>query len=276
MNPAAGPFLVVVAMVLGFVLGSFFNVLIYRIPRHESIVWPGSHCPKCGRPIKAWENIPVLSFIFLRARCAGCGARISIMYPIVELCTAVAALVLYLLVIAPALSSPQTAGQVALVVLETAVLLLVIPVAVIDLFHLIIPDIITLPLLVLAVSLSFLPGGITPLQCGLGILAGGGSLFAVGLVGEYVFKKEAMGGGDIKLMAAVGAAFGWKIAILTIMFGAITGSLGGLAMIGFKKFARGYKIPFGPFLALGLWIAVLVGDKLVALYQTLLDKFIGS
>jgi leader peptidase (prepilin peptidase)/N-methyltransferase len=276
MTPIIDPFFVVIAVLVGFVLGSFFNVLIYRLPRHESIAWPGSHCPQCNRPIRAWENIPVVSFIFLGGKCAGCKARIPAFYPLVELCTAWAAYLLYLLLVSPAMSSPHSVFQVASLVLEIVILLLVIPLAVIDLFHFIIPDIVTLPLLLIAVTISFLPGGMTPLQCGLGILAGGGSLFAVGLIGEYVFKKgEAMGGGDIKLMALAGAAFGWKTAFLTIMFGAITGSIGGILMVAFKKFSKDHKIPFGPFLALGLWIAVLAGDRLLSLYQTLVDKLIG-
>jgi leader peptidase (prepilin peptidase)/N-methyltransferase len=276
MTSAIDLFYAVITVLVGFVLGSFFNVLIYRLPRHESVVWPGSHCPQCGRPIRAWENIPVVSFIFLRGRCAGCRACIPIFYPIVELCTAAAAFILYLFLVTPALISPPSAVQVAFLVLEILILLIVIPIAVIDLFHFIIPDSLTLPLLLCAVLYSFLPGGITPLQCGLGILAGGGSLFAVGLIGEYVFKKgESMGGGDIKLMALVGAAFGWKTAFLTIMFGAITGSVGGLIMIAFRKFSKDHKIPFGPFLALGLWIAVLGGNRLLSLYQTLVDRLIG-
>lgn len=276
MTSAIDPFFTVIAVLVGFVLGSFFNVLIYRLPRHESIVWPGSRCPQCGRPIRAWENIPVVSFIFLRGRCAGCAARIPIFYPVVELCTAAAAFVLFLFLVTPALISPPSAMQVGFLVLEVVILLIVIPIAVIDLFHFIIPDSLTLPLLLCAVLYSLLPGGITPLQCGLGILAGGGSLFAVGLIGEFVFKKgESMGGGDVKLMALAGAAFGWKTAFLTIMFGAITGSVGGLIMIAFRKFSKDHKIPFGPFLALGLWIAVLGGSRLLSLYQTLVDRLIG-
>jgi leader peptidase (prepilin peptidase) / N-methyltransferase len=276
MIPAIDPFFAVIAVLVGFVLGSFFNVLIYRLPRHESIVWPGSHCPQCGRPIRAWENIPVVSFIFLRGRCAGCAARIPIFYPIVELCTAASAFILFLFLVTPAMSSPLSAVQVAFLILEILILLIVIPIAVIDLFHFIIPDFLTLPMLLCAILYSFLPGGITPLQCGLGILAGGGSLFGVGLIGEYVFKKgESMGGGDVKLMALAGAAFGWKTAFLTIMFGAITGSVGGLIMIAFRKFSKDHKIPFGPFLALGLWVAVLGGNRLLSLYQTLVDRLIG-
>jgi leader peptidase (prepilin peptidase)/N-methyltransferase len=276
MTTAVEPFFTVLSILFGLVLGSFFNVLIHRLPRRESIVRPGSHCPRCGRPIRAWENIPVISYLVLRGKCAGCGAGIPVFYPIVELCTAGAAFILYVFFITPAIDSPPSAIQVTTIVLQLLILLLVIPVAVIDLFHFIIPDTITLPLLVVAVLSAFLPGGTTPLQCSLGILAGGGSLFAVGMIGEYVLKKgEAMGGGDIKLMALTGAVFGWKTALLTIMFGAIAGSVGGIVMIVFKTISKDHKIPFGPFLALGLWIAVLCGDGLISLYQTILDKFIG-
>jgi leader peptidase (prepilin peptidase)/N-methyltransferase len=270
------PFWAVISVLLGLVLGSFFNVLIYRLPRHESIATPGSHCPHCGRPVRPWENIPVASYLVLRGRCAGCGWRIPLSYPIVELMTGVAALLLYGLVVAPAIPAMHSCGLVVQICLTVLVLLLVIPLAIIDLFNFIIPDAITLPLLVCAALLSFLPGGITPLQCGLGILAGGGSLFVVGIAGEYIFKKdEVMGGGDIKLMALAGAVFGWQTAFLTIVMAAVIGSVGGILMIAFKKFAREHRIPFGPFLTLSLWIAVLWGDRIICLYFSFVDKAIG-
>jgi leader peptidase (prepilin peptidase)/N-methyltransferase len=187
--------------------------------------------------------------------------------------TGVAAFLLYACVVTPALPSIHSPGRIADAILAVTVLLVVIPIAVIDLFNLIIPDKLTLPLLGGAALLSFLPGGTTPLQCGLGILAGGGSLFLVGLVGEYAFKKgEAMGGGDVKLMALVGAVFGWKNAFLTIMLAAFIGSIGGFLMITLKRFAKGHKIPFGPFLSVSLWIAVLGGHRLVTFYFSLFDR----
>ena len=139
-----------------------------------------------------------------------------------------------------------------------------------------IPDSITLSGLVLGVLVSFLPGGITPLECLLGIVAGGGSLLVVGILGEWVFKRgEAMGGGDVKLMAFCGAVFGWKIALLTIVLASFIGATAGIGLILARVFPKDHKIPFGPFLACGLWVAVLFGNRLLTLYQTLIDRFAG-
>jgi leader peptidase (prepilin peptidase) / N-methyltransferase len=276
MSTVLDPFFISLSAVFGLVIGSFFNVLIYRLPRHESIVLPGSRCPHCGRPVKTWENIPVISYLFLGGKCAGCGSRIPVFYPVVECVTGAAAIALYHFSITPALAAPHSPFMIISLALQLLILLIVIPITVIDLSHFIIPDVLTLPLLAVAAACAFLPGGITPLQCVFGILAGGGTLFIAGIIGEFAFKRgEAMGGGDVKLMAVIGAAFGWKTAILTIMFGAVTGSVGGIMLVAFKKFSRDHKIPFGPFLSLGLWVTVFFGGRLISLYQGFVDRLIG-
>jgi leader peptidase (prepilin peptidase) / N-methyltransferase len=263
----------IIAICLGLVAGSFFNVVIVRLPRNESIVRPGSHCPKCGRPIRPYENIPVLSFLLLRGRCAGCRQRISLQYPLVEAATAMLSIIAYAYLVKPQLASLHSAPAVAMLAMQLIVLFLMIPIAMIDAVHYIIPDRLTLPFLCAAVLVSFLPGGISPLHCGLGILAGGGSLFAAGIIGEYLFKKgEAMGGGDVKLMALAGAVFGWKIALLTIVFAAVAGSIAGLVLFIFKKLSKSHTIPFGPFLGLGLWTAFFLGDAFIRLYQSALQR----
>lgn len=265
----------VIALLLGLVFGSFFNVVIVRLPKHESIVRPPSRCPKCGRPIRPYENIPVLSFILLGGRCAGCRQAISMQYPLVEIATALAAYAAWLYLVKPQYAVLHSPTVVATLGLQIAVLLLMIPIAVIDLRHYLIPDPLTLPLLCAAVLVSFLPGGITPLQCVIGVLCGGGSLYGAGFIGERLFKKgEAMGGGDIKLMALVGAAFGWKIALLTIVFAAVAGSIVGLTLIACKALSKSHAIPFGPFLGLGLWTAVFFGDTIIDLYRSFLERLL--
>ena len=248
----------------GLILGSFFNVLIWRLPRHESIVKPSSHCPKCNRPIRPWENIPVVSFLFLRGKCAGCGQKISPLYPIIELVTAGASLCLWYTIAASRSSDPFHDAHIAI---QCFALLLMIPLTVIDIRHLILPDAITLPLLSIALFASFFPGDTTPLQSVFGILAGGGTLYSMGWLGKVIFRKgDAMGGGDIKLLAGVGALWGAKTALLTIFFGSLSGTLGAAVLVLLRRLNRDRRIPFGPFLALGLWIAVLWGDLLVTSY----------
>jgi leader peptidase (prepilin peptidase)/N-methyltransferase len=265
-----------VAIAFGLISGSFFNVLIHRLPKKESIVRPPSHCPHCGRPVKPYENIPVLSYVALRGRCAGCREKISLRYPLVELSTGAAAFLLYWRVVIPAVSGPLSSWLIITLVIQISVLLVLIPITVIDLLHFIIPDSITVPGLLIGILVSFFPGGISPLQCALGIAAGGGTLFIVGTLGEWILKKgEAMGGGDVKLMALCGAVFGWKIALATIILASCVGAGAGAILIAIRVLRKDHKIPFGPFLACGLWISVLYGNGLMSLYQELMDRLIG-
>ncbi len=268
-------FFSIVSVLFGLVLGSFFNVLIYRLPRRESIVKPGSHCPNCNRPVRPWENIPLASFAFLRGKCAGCGWKIPLRYPLVEAATGAAALVLYICVVAPAVKTGLTPVIAATLALQVIILLLMIPIAIIDFSHFIIPEVITVPGILLAVLVSFLPGGITPLQCGLGILMGGGFLYSAGFVGRLAFrKKETMGFGDVELLALAGAAFGWKIAFLTILFGTLAGLVGAFVIWRMGKLAKSHIMPFGPYLGFGLWVAALAGDPIVKFYFSIFDRLL--
>jgi leader peptidase (prepilin peptidase) / N-methyltransferase len=275
--PSTEPLYSLFATAIGLVLGSFFNVLIYRLPREESIVRPGSHCPRCGHPVRWWENIPVVSYCALLGKCAHCKTTISPMYPAIELLTGLAALALWRFYAAPALSAISAPWQVPVVLFQSLTLLTMIPLFVIDCEHYIIPDLLTVPGFLLAILFSFFPGGLTPVDCALGIAAGGGSLYAIGLLGKILLKKdEAMGGGDVRLMALVGALWGWKIAIASIFIASLTGSLAGLALLLLRKLGNDRKIPFGPFLAAGLWIAVFASSKLTAWYFDMLDRVISG
>jgi leader peptidase (prepilin peptidase)/N-methyltransferase len=253
----------------GLCVGSFFNVLIWRIPREESIAWPPSHCTGCGYKIKSYENIPVLSYLFLRGKCSGCKTPISIIYPLIEILTA-AALILIWKFSGVTLLSPWHQNIIPL--LKVISLILLIPISVIDIRHYIIPDRFTLPFLAIALALSFIPGNLGPLESLLGALSGGGSLFLLGIIGTYLLKKgDAMGMGDVKLMAYLGALWGVKIVLIGIAFGALLGSIiGGLLLLSKKIDNDENRIPFGPFLAAGTIAAVYFGDPLLQAYLRLI------
>lgn len=257
----------------GLLLGSFFNVIIYRLPAKKSLIRPASHCPFCNTPVKPWQNIPLLSYLFLRGKCHTCKHPISIIYPAIEALTAVAAVSIWLLSSAKA---PPTSHYETITLIASAVfLLLIIPVTLIDFKHYIIPDSLTLPFIAAGIATSFLPGSPTPLQSLFGILAGGGSLYAIGWLGGVIMKKEAMGGGDIKLMAAAGAFFGPQCALLAIIFGATLGALYGITIMAAKKLSTTHQIPFGPFLGAGIWIAVFAGQNILDAYLHLIGISTG-
>lgn len=249
-----------VAGALGALLGSFLNVCIHRLPRGESLIWPASHCPACAAPIAPYDNVPLLSYAVLGGRCRACRSRISWRYPLVEAANAGGYLVILWWFGA-------TWAAAAYAVLFSALL----AVTAIDLSHQIIPDVITLPGIGLGLLFS---GTILPtgwLDSALGILVGGGILWAIAWVSPYVFGKEGMGGGDIKLLAMIGAFLGWKPTLLTIMVGALAGSLVGLSLIALKVLKRDQYIPFGPFLALGAVVALFFHRHIVHWYASLID-----
>ncbi|MBP5430243.1 MAG: prepilin peptidase [Elusimicrobiaceae bacterium] len=236
----------VLAGVFGLILGSFFNVCIYRIPQNKSIVWPGSFCPKCNNHIRWYDNIPVLSFLFLRGKCRHCKAPISWQYPLVELLTG---LLTVLFVWKYGLS-------IWTFVLLTAVYFLII-LSVIDLQLMIIPDRFSLGMIVLGVAFAWCNPNFSGLwwEKELASLLGAGvglfGVLAIALIGTWLFKKEAMGGGDVKLMAGIGSLIGWQGVITTV----VMGSFFGLVYALFVMIRRGKQvneaIPFGPFLSLG-------------------------
>lgn len=253
----------------GLVLGSFFNVLIWRLPRGESVVWPSSHCGLCATAIKPWHNIPVLSFLLLKGKCAACKQPISLIYPAIEIITSIAAVALWYLSVKKQITFTW---HDAPVLLNALYLLLLLPITLIDLKHYIIPNELTLPFLAIAFLVALLPGGTTPLAAVLGVAAGGGSLYAIGWLGSVLLKRgDAMGGGDIKLMAVIGALWGPKIALMSIVFGAFFGSFFGVILMIRKKIGADHHIPFGPFLSAGIWLAVLFGNQLLNAYLAFVD-----
>lgn len=239
---------IITLFILGLLFGSFANVCIYRIPRDESVVSPPSHCPVCGNAISWFDNIPVISYLFLGAKCRHCSTPISARYPIIELATAVSFAI-------PAWYFPLTPGMA--VYLYYAFVLVVI--TVIDIEHFIIPDVFSLSLIVVGFAGSAFnyPLGATVSQRLLnslyGILLGGGGLLLVGYVAEKVLKKEAMGGGDIKLLAGIGAVLGWQRVFSTLFVASLLGSIVGIYLIATKRMKRTEYLPFGPYLAVAAY-----------------------
>jgi leader peptidase (prepilin peptidase)/N-methyltransferase len=224
------------AFMFGACIGSFLNVVIHRLPRGESIVSPRSRCPGCGRQIRAWENIPIVSFLLLRGKCAGCGGAISWRYPAVELLTAAGFGAIFFL-----------DGPGIPLLCDLLFFSLLLPIAFIDIDHRVIPDELSLGGLAAGIFLSFLPGGDWKGSVA-GALLGGGILYATAFLYEKIRGAEGMGGGDIKLLAMIGAFLGWRGTLATIFFGALLGAVGGL--LAMRKGGEGLKtaIPFGPYL----------------------------
>ena len=247
--------LVYVSIFLGAMVGSFLNVCIFRLPKEESIIWPGSHCPHCKTPIKFYDNIPLISYLLLGAKCRYCHETISIQYPLVEGIAAVSSLLLFIK-FGPSLSYLFYFSFVSALITIT----------VIDLFHQIIPDLISLPGIGVGLFASLVIPHQTFFNSLIGMLCGGGSLFLVATLYQWWFKREGMGGGDVKLLAMIGAFLGWKSVILTILLSSLIGSIAGITIMILRGKDFKYAIPFGPFLSLGAVISLFCGETLIRWY----------
>jgi len=249
------PFDYAVVFILGTLFGSFANVCIYRLPQRLSIIFPGSHCPACQEALRPWHNIPLLSYLLLGGQCARCKTAISLRYPLIELSNGL----LYIFLYHQYHLSVQT---VVFALLTTALLI----VSCIDLAHTIIPDAITLPGTVvgLGTSLWLTPVGLR--NAILGVLLGSGLFLLMAILSVVMLKREGMGGGDIKLIAMLGAFLGWHAVLVTIFLAAVLGASVGLALILLRRKGRREPLPFGPFLALGALVAVVWGDSILTWY----------
>ena len=251
-------FLNLFVFVFGAVVGSFLNVCIFRLPSEASIVKPRSQCPYCHHPIRNCDNIPLISFIILRGRCRDCGGKISWRYPLVELITALLALLLFL--------KFSLTLSFLIFFIFTAVLIVI---TFIDLEHQIIPDILTLPgipiFFLAAIFLLDRPWKIPWLEALLGLLIGGGILFLIAFVYELISKREGMGGGDIKLLAMIGGFFGWKSLIFILLFSSFSGAIVGITAMIIKKQDMKYAVPFGPFLSAAAVAYLFWGDTFMRL-----------
>ncbi|ERP32189.1 prepilin peptidase [Chitinivibrio alkaliphilus] len=249
----------------GLLFGSFFNVLIHRMPLGLSIISPRSRCPRCENTLSWYDNIPVVSYLYLRGKCRFCAAPISQEYPAVELATGIFSTMLYYFLFRHTIQEQH----VAVFFLQYATLVLLIPISLIDMHHYIIPDSFTLGGLVLAMLLSFVPGGLSPVEAFLGAICGGGILLFFALTGKKFLGREAMGGGDVKMLAWFGAVWGAPIAAGTIFLGALVGLVFSVVFMIRGEDGANTPIPFGPALYLGLCISLLWGEPLWYAYMSL-------
>ena len=252
------PLLTAFAAAFGAVIGSFLNVCIYRLPLGKSVVSPPSACPGCNRVLSWYDNIPIVSWVVLRARCRTCGAPIGVRYPIIEALTAVMFGVAWWYYGPGVLLASRLVFGCALIVLFA-----------IDLEHHLLPNVITLPGIVVGLIFSFFtePGWMASL---IGAVLGGGALFGIAEAYYRVRHEEGLGMGDVKMLAMVGAFLGWQLTLLTLMLASLSGTAIGLLLIATGRGGMKYALPFGTFIALGAAAAATVGPSLVAWYLGLL------
>lgn len=252
--PLPAGFIEVALLLFGLCVGSFLNVCIHRLPLKQSVVSPGSRCPSCGYELRWYDNIPVLSYVMLRARCRSCSRPISIQYPLIEVITAVVFLAHWYALGPTALFGARLVFGCALIVLFM-----------IDLEHQILPDVITLPGIVIGVVLSVvLPPG--PIASLIGLLLGGGLLWAIAEAWFRLRKVDAMGFGDVKMLAMVGAWLGWKMVILTFVLSSLMGGLVGAVLLASRRADMATRVPFGTMLAVAAMMASLYGGPILAWY----------
>lgn len=243
---------------LGLAIGSFLNVLIYRLPRNKKIIFERSVCPQCGKIIPFYHNIPLISFLVLGGKCRDCKKPISFRYPLVEFLNAT--LYIYFLYM-----DGLTGAWLAHAYLASSLIVIIF----VDVEFQIIPDKITLPGIIVGLfaALFVSPPGIV--NALIGLLAGGGVLLAMAYLGEWLFKKEAMGGGDIKMAAMLGAFVGWQKVLLIFVGGAVIGMIVSVIWMIVSKRVRAERIiPFGPFLAMASFVVVAYGDSIIHFYVT--------
>lgn len=249
------PYLYVV--LLGLVFGSFLNVVIHRVPLRQSLVRPRSRCPACGKPVAAYDNVPVVSYVLLGGRCRHCKANISARYPLVELAVGAASL-----------ASFVRHGPSVDYVVELAFVAAMIALVFIDFDHRILPDGITLPGTALGLLLAGPRESIAFVDALAGAALGAGLLFLVSEVYFRLRRVEGLGFGDVKMMGMVGAFLGWRGVLLTLFLGSLSGSLVGLVVLGRKGGTLRTKLPFGTFLGLGAVVTVYSGAPLIAWYSS--------
>ena len=278
--PALGFVFACFAVFFGACVGSFLNVCIWRIPRDESVIAPRSHCPKCERLIPWYLNIPVLSWVALGGKCRWCRTPISIRYLGVELLTAL----LFLMVYLQYTQQPPVLGLVslsheALIPVYWVFLAGLVCGTFVDFDHMIIPDSVTIGGMVAGPIFS----AIVPASHGcevwymglgksaIGLAVGFGLLYLIAVLGEKIFKKEAMGFGDVKLMGAVGAFLGWQAVLFVMVLASAAGSVVGITLIALRKNELQGRIPFGPYLSLGAVVWLFWGGPIVNAYLRLLN-----
>lgn len=264
--------LYIFAFIFGSVVGSFLNVCIYRLPREESIVFPPSHCPSCGKGIRFYHNIPIFGYLALRGKCADCGERISPVYPLVEALAGVMAIAVL-----------AKFGLTIDAVFFLALIYALIVITFIDLEHMIIPNVITIPGILVGLVFGALStdwaasralmervgysldgflvllNEVPFLDSVFGLIIGGGVLFLIAFIYVALRKREGMGMGDVKLLAMLGAFLGWEGVVFIMLVSSLIGTVAGLTLIFRKKENLRYAIPFGPFLSIAAVIYIFTG-----------------
>ncbi len=252
---------------LGLIFGSFANVCIYRMPRNMSVVKPNSHCISCNAFIKWYDNIPIVSYIFLKGKCRRCKSKISLKYPLVEFSCVILFLSMYYLY-----------GFAFMLIPFCLLVFSLLVTTIIDFEFKIIPDEISFMLMIVGFFTSFFnlnlgeTIGQRVLNSFLGFLVGGGSLFIIAVIGKFIFKKDAMGGGDIKVMAGVGTFIGWDKVLFAIFVASLFGSIVGIILIICKKIGRKQEIPFGPYLALSSFLTLFLSPQMIINYLFMLEE----
>jgi leader peptidase (prepilin peptidase)/N-methyltransferase len=249
----------ILIFILGLVIGSFLNVCIYRLPLGKSIVTSPSSCPACGSKLRPWDLVPVFSYLFLGGKCRYCKARISVQYPLIELLNGALYALLYV-----------RFGLVWPLLVYMALASLLIVISVIDIGHMEIPNGLIIAGLAMG-AVQLVASIFTPYfnawhSYVIGFFAGGLPLLLIALFCAYVLKKDAMGGGDIKLMAFCGLIIGWRLVITAYLIGIISGAVVGVVLMALNKRKRSDAIPFGPFLSLGVLLSVFFGDAIINWY----------
>jgi leader peptidase (prepilin peptidase) / N-methyltransferase len=252
-------FLIMVTFLFGAAIGSFLNVCIYRLPLHESIVFPASHCRACATPLSWYDNLPLASYVLRRGRCRFCGAAFSFRYFLVELLTALLAVALVYRFGLTVTTVGYFAFSAALVVITF-----------IDLDYQIIPDVISLPGAVAGVLFSLVSPALSLRSSLIGLVLGAGILLAVALGYRVVTGREGMGGGDVKLLAMIGAFLGWRAVLFTLFAASFVGSVVGVTAMVRNHADSKLALPFGPFLSFGALCYLFFGEQLIEWYLNLL------
>ena len=240
----------VIIFILGLLIGSFLNVVIYRLPLNKSIIFPASHCPNCDTKLKYYDLIPILSYISTKGKCRYCGEKISLQYPIVELLTALLFLLTFL-----------KYGLNTEFIIFSILIGSLIVISFIDIKYQIIPNEITFSFIPIGLIISLIFNHICFINSLLGLIIPAGLLLLI----AFIYKK-GMGIGDVKLIGMIGVFIGWKFALISIFIGALIGSIYGIYMMVTDKMTRQTRIPFGPFISLGAIVMILYGDILINWY----------
>jgi len=247
--------MIAVVALLGLILGSFLNVVVYRLPEGRSLIRPGSSCPSCGKPIRFYDNIPLVSYLLLKGRCRQCGSPISWRYPFVEGLTALLSVALFL-------KYGLSVSFIAYVVLA----MFLIPISFIDLEKGLVLNRLTIPGFILGTFLVLVLQVENWRDVLLGASVGGGVVWFVGCVGKILFRKESLGMGDVKLLVMIGAYVGFPDVLICLFFGVVAAAIFILGGMVLKRISLGSTIPFGPFIAIGTLVYLLWGELIIRWY----------